>query len=259
MNGAIYAATMLLSIVTCSILLTRTQRRLNLSWQQKLTMAVGGFCGAMVFAKLPFLITGIWDANESFFWINGKTITLGIAGGYLGVEIAKRWDGVTQKTGDSFAMPVAVGIALGRLACFSGGCCYGLPTDLPWGIHFDLIDGAQPIFRHPTQIYEFIFHSGCAFGLWIAYRRLYDLPSTVSPIQPWEQIWLRGDLIKIYFLTYFAYRFLTEFIRPEPIFDIGLTFYQMSSIFLFFVFATLWLVEVAHKKNLVMNAIHNEV
>ena len=49
----------------------------------------------------------------------------GIVGGYFGVELAKWTLDVRIKTGDTFAVPVAVGVAIGRVACFVGGCCYG--------------------------------------------------------------------------------------------------------------------------------------
>jgi prolipoprotein diacylglyceryltransferase len=53
--------------------------------------------------------------------------------------------------------------------------------------------------RHPTQVYESLFHLSAAIVLSLLRRRGL----------------FQGQLIKIYFLSYFAYRFLTEFIRPE--------------------------------------------
>jgi len=49
--------------------------------------------------------------------------------------------------------------------CFMAGCCYGTPTNLPWGITFPLRAGqAFPgISIHPTQLYYGI----SAFGIWI--------------------------------------------------------------------------------------------
>ena len=59
---------------------------------------------------------------------NGKTIVFGLVGGYFGVELAKALLGVRVKTGDGFAVPVAAAVAVGRLACFAAGCCYGVAT-----------------------------------------------------------------------------------------------------------------------------------
>jgi len=49
-------------------------------------------------------------------------------------------------------LPLAVGIAVGRLGCYFAGLddfTYGTPTALPWGHDFG--DG---ILRHPVQLYE---------------------------------------------------------------------------------------------------------
>ena len=37
---------------------------------------------------------------------------------------------------DILAMGLMLGLAFGRIGCFLNGCCYGRPTDLPWGIRF---------------------------------------------------------------------------------------------------------------------------
>ena len=52
-------------------------------------------------------------------------------------------------------------------------------------------------------------------------------------------VW-RGQLIKFYILTYLGYRFLTEFIRPEPRLLAGLTGYQWAALALAPLFAWLW-------------------
>jgi phosphatidylglycerol:prolipoprotein diacylglycerol transferase len=56
---------------------------------------------------------------------------------------------------DLYAPFVPLGHALGRLGCFAAGCCYGRPTDLPWGVVFP--PGSQApagVPLHPTQLYE---------------------------------------------------------------------------------------------------------
>jgi len=37
---------------------------------------------------------------------------------------------------DILAMGLMLGLAFGRLGCFLNGCCFGRPTELPWGIRF---------------------------------------------------------------------------------------------------------------------------
>ena len=193
---------------------------LQLTPMQRLGIALGAFCGSMVLAKIPYLLMDPEGLRTGHAWLeNGKTITFGLVGGYLGVEYAKYSLGIRQKTGDAFAVPAAVAIAIGRIACFVGGCCYGTPTNLPWAVRFG--DGIP---RHPTQLFESAFHVGMAVLLYqLRQREIF-----------------RGNLIKFYFLSYFAYRFVTEYIRPEPRLLLNLTLYQWSALVFAPLFAALW-------------------
>jgi uncharacterized radical SAM superfamily Fe-S cluster-containing enzyme len=162
----------------------------------------------MIGAKLPFLLSDWQGFLDGTAWLdNGKTIVSGLVGGYLGVQAAEWAMGVKSRMCDGFAVPLAAAIGIGRLACFSAGCCYGTATSLPWGVDFG--DGLH---RHPTQLYESAFHLTAAVVLYQLQRRRM----------------FRGQLVKIYFLSYFAYRFLTEFIRPEEQLWLGLTGYQWA-------------------------------
>jgi len=220
-----YGLTMAAALLVCSLLLRRNQRRLPLTRGQKLGIGIGAFSGAMLGAKLPFLLAQYEPGAGLAAWLaHGKTIMGGIVGGYLGVEIAKWALDVRVKTGDTFAAPVALAVAIGRLACFQGGCCYGTPTTLPWGVRFPLAVDAPELPRHPTQLYEFAFHFAAAIVLVVLQRR---------------DLW-RGQLIKAYLLAYFVFRFSSEFLRPEPIVWAGLTAYQWAALALFPVFVGLW-------------------
>ena len=200
---------------------SRHQAALGLTGRQRLALGLGSFCGGMLAAKLPFALAhpaGPWSLAAWTF--PGKTILAGLAGGYLGVEAAKRLSGVTRKTGDSFAVPVAAAVGFGRLSCFAAGCCYGTPTSLPWGVDFG--DGLR---RHPTQLYEAGFHFAAAALL----SRLRIAGA------------FRFQLMKLYVMTYAVYRFATEFIRPEPRLLLGLSAYQMAAAGLLVLFTGLWL------------------
>jgi len=222
-HDARYALVMLAALAVLSLLLRRAQARLPLVWWQKLGLGLGGFCGAMIGAKLPFALAD-WDglASGATWLSDGKTIMCGIIGGYFGVETAKWTLDIRIKTGDTFAVPVAVAVAIGRVACFVGGCCFGTPTTLAWGVRFSRSGDLLP--RHPTQLYEAAFHLALA-GVLLALQR---------------RGLLRGQLVKLYILAYLAYRFLTEFIRPEPRLLWGLTGYQWAALVLAPLFVWLW-------------------
>lgn len=217
-----YPAIMGLALITGYLLSRRSQRNLEITKLQRYGVLAGAFCGAIIGSKLPFLF-GDWDALVTgVAWIqNGKTILCGIAGGYFGVEIAKWSFDVKTKTGDSFVVPVAASVAIGRIACFSAGCCYGTPTELPWGVVFPTA-GHLP--RHPTQLYETCFHAIAAIVFWQLRERRY----------------FPGNLIKVYIIAYCIYRLVTETIRPEARLWGGLTGYQWGALFLIVVFSWLW-------------------
>jgi phosphatidylglycerol:prolipoprotein diacylglycerol transferase len=218
-----YSLVMLLAVGVGGLLLRRSQGRLDLAPHERLGVGLGAFCGAMLGAKLPFVLAD-WQAflAGTAWFADGKTILLGLAGGYLGVEIAKWCLDIQTRTGDTFAVPVAVSIAIGRVGCFFGGCCFGTPTDLPWGVVFPHADACP---RHPTQLYEAAFHAMAALLLAGALSR---------------GLW-RGHLIKVYIIGYaIIYRFFSEFLRPEARFVGDLTAYQWASVVLALGFLWLW-------------------
>jgi hypothetical protein len=89
------------------------------------------------------------------YLVGGKTIVGALVFGLTSVELTKRYIGLRDSTGDLYAIPLALGIAIGRIGCFLTGLSdntYGTPTRLPWAINFG--DGIP---RHPTQLYEILF------------------------------------------------------------------------------------------------------
>ena len=223
MVDPIYTLIIVAAVCVGIVIARRTQASLPVTPREKFFIGLGAFCGAMIGAKLPFVLSD-WDGflSGAAWFANGKTILCGLVGGYFGVELAKWQLGIRIKTGDSFAAPVAAAVGIGRLGCFHAGCCYGTPTRLPWGVVFPSVDSLP---RHPTQLYEAAFHLTAA-GV------LYWL---------WSRGYFRGQLIKLYILSYLAYRFLTEFIRPEAELAGGLTGYQWAALVLAGLFVWLWI------------------
>jgi phosphatidylglycerol:prolipoprotein diacylglycerol transferase len=189
----------------------------RLPWWQQIALALAAFVGGTLGAKATFALADpqAWQSLRDWMIVwssDGKTITVGLASAYLAVEFTKLALGIHVKTGDGFALPLALAMTVGRLGCFFNGCCFGTETTLPWGVAFPIDDYATR--RHPTQLYECLFHLGMAGILYGLIRR--DL--------------LRFQRLKFYLISYCVYRFMTEFIRPEPIWWLGLTFYQWVSV-----------------------------
>jgi phosphatidylglycerol---prolipoprotein diacylglyceryl transferase len=115
---------------------------------------------------------------------------------------------------DALAAPLALGYAIGRMACFvSGDGDYGIPTTLPWGMSFPngLVPTIQPV--HPTPLYEAAVSSALALLLWRlgAPRRGYP-PFYV---------------FSIYLVLSGAARFSVEFIKRNPEVVLGLVNAQL--------------------------------
>ncbi len=223
---ALYPWLMLAAVLGGSYLLRRFQSSLVLSPEQKLAIGIGAFCGAMLGSKIPMVLAQWPNLLTANVWFaHGKTILAGMVGGYFGVEVAKKIVGVTISTGDSFVVPVAFAVAVGRVGCFVGGCCHGCLTTVPWGVDFGRDGDPAGTLRHPTQLYEAAFHLTMAVILYLLLRRRC----------------FAGQLIKLYLIIYLIFRFVTEWLRPEPQILWSLTAYQWASLLLIPVFTWLWI------------------
>lgn len=196
--------------------LYRRERRKSgdfLSSSGRMTIVVAAIAGAAIGSKILSWLEDpkalLASPNPWSYLASGRTIVGGLLGGTAAVEWIKRKTGVRQRTGDLFALPLTVAMAIGRLGCFLGGLTdhtYGFQTSLPWGIDFG--DG---IARHPTQIYEFLFL--LLLAIWI--KHLKSIPHR------------QGDLFRTFLVFYLAFRFAVDFIKPDARFA-GLTAIQWS-------------------------------
>jgi phosphatidylglycerol---prolipoprotein diacylglyceryl transferase len=156
------------------------------------------------------------NLHDSAYLLGGKTIVGALIFGIAGVEIMKRYIGENQSTGDLYAVPLALGIAIGRVGCFLTGLSdhtHGVATHLPWGADFG--DG---IHRHPTQIYEIVFLLAIVPLL---YRILRSISSrTLGPAA--QTRFQAGDAFRFFMVSYLSFRFLCDFIKPYPRVFLGL-------------------------------------
>jgi len=172
--------------------------------------------GALAGSKLLFWLEDprlTWEhLHDAAYLISGKTIVGALIGGLLAVEWTKKLLGVTRRTGDLFALPLCVGIAIGRVGCFLTGVedhTAGIETSLPWGVNFG--DG---ISRHPTQLYE------------IAFVVLLGLLISSISRRPHAE----GDLFKIFMVGYFAFRLAVDFLKPDVRVFLGLSSIQWACV-----------------------------
>ena len=197
MSGAVLHAIFDVIAWTAAALLIRWVTRRNnfpLSpagdWRYVAVLMLGAGMGAVIFGT-----ANLWLSHQPGF---ARSIEGAIAGGIVAIELYKRCAGITTRTGARFALPLAVGVAIGRIGCYLAGLddfTHGTPTALPWGHDFG--DG---IARHPVQLYESA--AMAAFALFYIVRLA------------------RNDRFVIeegFYLTvgyYGLQRFLWEFIKP---------------------------------------------
>lgn len=195
-NSTAYGWLMLAGIFVSIIFWSRLARR-----DERLVLIyVAALVSAFLGAKIVYLASEGWlhwhDPNRWVILATGKSITGALLGGYLGVEIAKKflkYDGVT---GDWFAIIVPIGIMLGRIGCFINGCCLGKVCEPNW---FTLND-THGVPRWPAVPVEFLFNA---------------VMLAVILMLRWGRI-ARGQLFFIYLMAYGIFRFFHEFLRDTP-------------------------------------------
>ncbi|MCD6498606.1 MAG: prolipoprotein diacylglyceryl transferase [Deltaproteobacteria bacterium] len=201
-----------------------TMRRVGTRWgldgDDILDLAFWTVVGAMVgsrlayvlinwqeFAHAPMRVFAIWQGGLVFY---GGLILALILG-----AIVIRFKGMPGwRTADAMAPGAALGHALGRIGCFSVGCCFGKPTTAGIAAHFGPSSIAyqqqvaasrlsplatSTVGLHPVQLYEsageaIIFLTLLA----LARRKRFD-----------------GALILTYVLFYSVLRFITEMFRGD--------------------------------------------
>lgn len=238
-----YGVFMAVALITGLFLAARLAPRAGLTrefvWNTGVYMALAGLVGSKLFliasewryyGEHPGEIFSLSTVQAGGFFQGG--LLLGIAVGWFFIwwEKASFW-----ALGDVCMPGVALGLAIARLGCFSAGCCWGKPTELPWAVTFSdpysarLVGVPLGVPLHPTQLYESF---ACALILaalvWLWNRRAFP-----------------GQIFAAFLLFYSAARFLLEFLRDDPrgpfFFGGKLSLPQVMSIILFAAGAVMWL------------------
>ncbi len=178
---------------------------------------------------------GIWDAAARVcrpaardclawakFYNGGLAYYGGLAVGALSAGRVIVRDGLPLlKVADMTFIGVSLGLVCGRIGCFLGGCCYGVPTDHAVGLAFPAWSPAsEGQFRerllshpgqaslpvHPTQLYEAVGCLAIAVILngWGPRHKRFD-----------------GQISLLFLALYAVLRFAVEFLRAD---DRGLFF-----------------------------------
>jgi phosphatidylglycerol:prolipoprotein diacylglycerol transferase len=166
-------------------------------------LVIGGALGAYGLGSANLWLAGMAGVSRS---IEGA-----LAGAIAAVELYKWRRGITGRTAAIFALPIAVGVGVGRIGCYLAGLddfTYGTPTDLPWGHDFG--DG---ILRHPVQLYE------------TASMALFAVLYLAALVRRQRFVLQQG--FALFVLFYAIQRFGLEFLKPYPPVLLGMTVFQV--------------------------------
>lgn len=236
--GALLAAAVLLGLWLARRRAIASELDSDRVWNLGVYMVLGGLVGAKLW---------LVGANWSYYLENPRQIfavsTLQSAGVFYGglfaalliaVIYAHRAEMRFLALADVYAPAVALGLPFARLGCFSAGCCWGKPTDLPWGVTFTSEYAGQVVGTplgqplHPTQLYEVVAVAGIFFILlWLGRRQSFT-----------------GQLFAAFVILYGVARGIIEFFRADPdrtlLFDGRFSLIQFVSIGLIMLGAWLW-------------------
>ncbi|MBU2652501.1 MAG: prolipoprotein diacylglyceryl transferase, partial [Bacteroidetes bacterium] len=143
---------------------------------------------------------------------------------------------------DYFAPTLGLGLGITRIGCFLNGCCFGTPTDLPWGIHFP--EGSLPwmVFQnqavHPAQLYSSLYGIMIFILLHVVLQRRKFI----------------GQAVGLLFMIEAVFRFAIEYVRyyeAEMHFALGSlspTYNQVVSLALFLLGIGIYFYQAKHAR-----------
>ena len=172
----------------------------NLAFYLMLGVIVGGRFLYVIFHWSQYEndllgIIRIWEGGMMFFG--------GFIGGFLAAMFYLRKEKIPiLQIADIIAPAIALGQFFTRIGCFLNGCCFGLPSNLPWAVKFPdaCVAGASPIgdqTLHPTQLYSSLFGLLLFFFL----KNILFKPHR------------RGEIFAFYLTFSGCFRFGIDFIR----------------------------------------------
>jgi phosphatidylglycerol:prolipoprotein diacylglycerol transferase len=207
--GLMLAIGIVLALFTAQRLAKRDGINSDRVFDLGLWTVIGGLLGSKILMLLvdPNANAFSWD-----FLRSGGVFYGGLIGGFFTLFGLMYYYKLNfWKVADAFAPAVALGQFFGRQGCNAAGCCWGKPTDLPWGVHFSELGHEYtgvPIYDetggalhlHPVQLYE-SFAVLIVFGILFYFhtRKKFD-----------------GQILIMYGVFYSIIRFTIEFFRDDP-------------------------------------------
>ena len=203
-----YGLMMAVGVLTGLFTLDSEAKRYGWDRDQITRLVVVTFLMGLVGARAVYVITRLgdpavnaWDLitnfRSGFVYYGG----LAAAWAYLVVYLRINRDKLPfWPVSDAFAMGICIGLAMGRIGCVLGGCCYGTSCDYPWGVTMVQEAHLGPV--HPVQVYEFLLLVAMYawFMLRLRHQKRFD-----------------GQIVAIFVGVYAVARYVLEFWRGDHI------------------------------------------
>lgn len=215
-----YAVMVVLAIVAVIWVASREAKRVGMSAEVIYSVALWAVIAGIVVSRLVHVIDQ-WEYYiahpRQIIAFEGQTIYGAILGALI-ATLAYSWVKKISfwQLGDVIAPGAILGQAIGRIGCTINGCCYGLPTSLPWAVTYTHPDSyaALGVPSHPAVVYLLIWDL-------IVFVILWQLRQRLKPV---------GSLFLLYLALYAMGDLGTRFFREASPFLFGLQQAQVIGI-----------------------------
>jgi phosphatidylglycerol:prolipoprotein diacylglycerol transferase len=220
-----YGLFIVIGIVLFMELIKRDERFKALNIRAIFTNVViaGGFIG-LLGGRILFLLTEqetLCLSDVYRFWEGGFSVL----GGIVALLVFFPWLLLYYRIPllpflDVVAIYAPIILSVSRIGCFFAGCCYGMPTNVPWGVCYLDRTSYAPlgVTIHPTQLYSALLLFGSFLLLYFVLRKIFLKP---------------GQLVCSFLFLHAAERFIVDFWRADRVMSSYvplLSFYQLIAV-----------------------------
>ncbi len=137
-----YGLMMVIGFLACVSLIRHLSRDFTpnpqLITNAALYALVGGVVGARLFFVVHYFDKFRSNPLEVFaIWQGGLELAGGVVAAIIVILFYLRYHKLPiRRYLDVLAAGLMLALVFGRIGCFLNGCCYGKPTELPWGLRF---------------------------------------------------------------------------------------------------------------------------
>jgi len=179
-----YGLMMVIGFLSCVSLIRHLSRDFTPNPQHITNAALYSLIGGVVGARL-FFVVHYFDKFRSnpievfAIWQGGLELAGGVVAAIIVIVFYLRYHKLPiRRYLDVLAIGLMLALVFGRIGCFLNGCCYGKPTELPWGVRFPYNSFAynsqispdidrkrpEPYFELPGEFFGYIDENGVQYS-----------------------------------------------------------------------------------------------